>query len=50
MTGIQVIAFNADQGVSPDRPDSMVACLKYKIDARDALCRNYVINRYVITI
>jgi len=27
MTRIQVIAFNADQGVSPDRPDSMVAWL-----------------------
>jgi len=50
MTGIQVIAFNADQGVSPDRPDSMVAWLQYKIDARDELYRNYAINRHVITI
>jgi hypothetical protein len=50
MTGSQVIAFNADQGVSPDRQDSMVAWLYFKIDARDELCRNYVINRNVITI
>jgi hypothetical protein len=50
MTGIQVIAFKKDQGVSPNIPDSMVAVMFYKINARDDDCRNYVINRYVIKI
>ena len=44
-TGIQVIAFNADQGVSPNIPDSMTVVMFYKINARDELCRTYFLNR-----